>query len=51
MIKIFGDKYCGYYITFGKEGNTLRSRKAGMQIKRKVLSECVIPVTTDGSET
>ena len=34
------------WAVFGKVDNIMRSRKASMKIKRKVLNECVLPVTT-----
>ena len=37
--------------TFGKVDNIMRSRKAGMKIRRKVFKEYVIPVMTYGSDT
>ena len=39
------------WAAFGKVDNIMRSRKAGMEIKRNVLNEYVIPVMTYGSET
>ena len=39
------------WAAFGKGSNIMRSQKTGTKIKRKVLSEYVIPVMTRGSGT
>ena len=39
------------WAAFNKVDNIMRSRKASMQIKKKVFNEYVLPVMTYGSET
>ena len=39
------------WAAFNKVNNIMRSRKASMQIKKKVFNEYVLPVMTYGSET
>ena len=39
------------WAAFNKVDNIMRSRKASMQIKKKVFNEYVLPIMTYGSET